>query len=75
MQDTEQYEAAANHLLQILYLATKNPGLIKPEDLQTWLTVAANEREKQGDHLASGLLTQWASEAERVAKGNAPHVA
>lgn len=72
MHEISQYEAAVNHLLQILNLATTNPGLIMQKDLERWMTVAAKERHKQGDLLASQLLMKWAEGASKTAKANVP---
>ena len=71
--ENDQFEAAANHLLQIIYITTQNPGLIKPDDLEKWLTVAAQERERHGDSLAGQFLMRWAGDAARVAKEKRPH--
>lgn len=72
MGEIDQYDAAVNHLLQILNLATANPGLIAQKDLERWMAVAAKEREKQGDELASQLLMRWAEQARKAARANAP---
>lgn len=60
-EDAHQYEAAAEHLLRLLYGAVSHPGTFTLEDLPDWLRMAADERDRQGDFGAARLLDEWAN--------------
>ncbi|WP_323008966.1 hypothetical protein [Paracoccus sp. (in: a-proteobacteria)] len=68
-EDTDQYEAAVDHLLGLMVMLHEKPAAFDREELPNWLLLLANERERQGDFGAARLLDAWAERlAEKLGK-------
>lgn len=63
--DLEQAEIASEILLGVLRLALTHPEAMDQETIAEMLTVAADERDRQGDYGAAKLLDDWAEKVGR----------
>ena len=59
-EDLEQMEIASTILVRVLRLTLKNPQAMDRETVAGMLTMAADERDRQGDYGAAKLLDHWA---------------
>lgn len=62
--EPEQLDVVIDHLFQMLCFAVENPGAIKQQELGGWLRMAADERDRQGDHGAARTLAALAVQAD-----------
>ncbi|GEK71114.1 MULTISPECIES: hypothetical protein [Paracoccus] len=72
IESPDQYEAAIEHLLQMLFLATERPGLLMTTDLREHLALAAQKRDRHGDFGAARLLIEWADRIDAAAERTDP---
>ncbi|MGN7867753.1 hypothetical protein [Paracoccus sp. 22332] len=68
--DLEQAEIASEILLGVLRLALKHPEAMDQETIAEMLTVAEDERDRQGDYGAAKLLDDWAEKVGEPLGGN-----
>lgn len=64
--EMEQRVVAENILLGMYLLAVESPGAVERSDAGGYLRIAANERERQGDHGAARLLDEWADKLDKA---------
>lgn len=59
LDEIEQHAAAERVLLNILRIALTCPGAMDTRSAVLMLSMAADERQRQGDYTAADLLSRW----------------
>lgn len=62
--DPEQIETALDQVFRLLCLSVEAPGSIPQDELGSWLRMAADERDRQGDFGAARMLDALAAQAD-----------